>query len=118
MFKKEYSNLLDKGRKNPKKVILAMSVLMFCGIIWLFVKISNPEKNSSRKDPVEGFMQAVDTTDLLKENTADRFYQLQEVMRLESRTKSILKKDSLTKQDSIFLIEVNEKLNNILNEKN
>lgn len=95
-----------------------MLVLMLCGIVWLFVKKFNPDNNSSLKDPVGDFMQAMDTTALLKENTADRFYQLQEVMRLESRTKSILKKDTLTEQDSIFLLEVNEKLNNILNEKN
>ena len=124
MFKKEYfnlrktrSSLVAKSQKNPKKVIIIMLLIMGLGIGWLIVKIYRSEKKESKESMVEKIMHPIDTAHFFKESPTDKIFQLQEVMRLESKTKSILKKDTLSREDSIFLLEVNQKLNNILNEK-
>ena len=124
MFKKEYfnlrktrSSLVPKSQKNPKKVIIIMLLIMGLGIGWLIVKIYLSEKKEPKESMVEKIMHPIDTTQFFKESPADKMFQLQEVMRLESKTKSILKKDTLSKEDSIFLLQVDQKLNNILNEK-
>ena len=124
MFKKEYfnlrktrSSLVAKSQKNPKKVIIIMLLIMGLGIGWLIVKIYQSEKKEPKESMVEKIMHPIDTTQFFKESPADKMFQLQEVMRLESKTKSILKKDTLSKEDSIFLLQVDQKLNNILNEK-
>lgn len=101
--------------KNRKYIISLMMIVMLFGIIGIFIRrLKNPETRSETLDKV---IDTIDSTKIMDQNPLNSISEFYDLMQLEAETKEILKKDTLTSKDSLFLLEVNKKLNHILHEK-
>lgn len=116
-FKKMENAMSGVGRYikgHPRPVLIIMLIIMFLGIVGLFIRRANSGQTPSQA--LDGIVLPIDT--VMENGAFMDISELYEVMQLESETRRILKKDSLTHDDSLFLEKVNEKLNSLLNEKN
>lgn len=110
---KGWQQLLNK---RPKRVIFFMIAILLLGIVLIFIRRSN--SGPGHAEPIEKLIESFDTTDIHRKGSIDYMGEFYDVIQLEGETKRILQKDTLTREDSLFLKEVNKKLNRMLDEKN
>lgn len=95
----------------PKHFIIAMIVTICFGIVYL-LSTKNIRQSKEKKIDEIFNMSLPDTTEFT--NPTLGFEHLGEILELERELNNIMKKDKLTKEDSIFMRELNNKLNKMI----
>lgn len=113
------NRLAQKGNEyflqNPKKVIAGMAIIMVTSIAYLITKnILSPKTHG---ESIERIIESIPSKDSLKMLANPLIGNFMEVLELEKELKKLVQKDSLTKEDSLFILNLDNQLNNMMNEK-
>ncbi len=99
---------------NPKWFLLIILLIVFLGTIYTLINRSNV--TISRTENIESIIPQLPLSDSTFLKNSPGITDLYDILRMESNLERIMEKDSLSKQDSIFIIGLNKKLNNMINE--
>ncbi|MBT28361.1 MAG: hypothetical protein CMO01_01780 [Thalassobius sp.] len=107
---------LDKYfQKNPKRTVLIMLAILVIGVGFIIIKRAMIKEDTTRMEFVEEIMDSIPEPDSSVMFNAPSFQDFQEIREMEAKLNAIMKKDKLTKEDSLFMLQLNEKLNKMMN---
>ena len=113
------NNAAQEGNKyflrNPKQVIITMIIIMVSSIVYLLFK--NILSPTTHRDAIERIMKNIPSKDTLKMFASPIMEDFMKVRELEKELNNIMNKDSLNHDDSLFILNLNDQLNNMLDEK-
>lgn len=126
MLKKNLFNKLFEARKalidiikyRPKQTLSVMILILFLGVIFIFAKKMTNKKRRwdivKSIDKLDSGFTKLDTGSIKSNHSLMDIYS---ILQIEGKFNEVINKDSLTKEDSLFLKRLNNQLNKMIDEK-
>ena len=102
-------------QKSPKRTIAIMAGLFIAGIVSIFIRKTH--MNQGRSEVIKEVTTNIELPDPMGDGFFSGLMEIKEILDLENKFEEIVAKDTLTKEDSLFILDLNKKLNRMLYEK-
>lgn len=102
-------------QRSPKRTIAIMAGLFIAGIVSIFIRKSHVDQGRSKV--INGVTTNIGLPDTVGDGFFSGLMEIKEVLDLEKKFVETLAKDTLTREDSLFILDLNKKLNRMLYEK-
>lgn len=115
VFKKQLKAGIDEATTtNPKLLLSLILLIVSLGVIHVFVNRSHT--TTGRTENIQNLTPELPYSDSIFFKKAPAVTDIYDILRMESDLEKIMKKDSLSKEDSAFIMALDKKLNNMINE--